>query len=364
MTGFPSSPMLTRRAEWIWRQRPAPPTGMAARFGPPRAVAEEANRFVYFRKTFTLEALLESTPLYISADGRYQLFVNGIFLGRGPARCDPAFQYYDTYEIAPHLRPGNNVIAVLVHSYGRHMAWYQLPRLEHAQHFGCGGLFVQGMGFDTDDSWRYLESAAWQQDTSAGAVGFVEIYDARQAPVDWQQPDFDDSGWSAAEVLLAPDWPNTPPIRPFPHMVPRDIPPLLEEVQQPLRVHRCAQVTEVADLPNLPAQIGAETMQGLTTCSAEGVDTLLDGGAVTVQTVPGQAVALVLDFGGTVTGRPFFEIDASAGAVIDIGTSERLQGSDEPRFHSVPDIGKCRQGDHTRGRQQEQLSGPASAISS
>ncbi len=335
MTSYPATAMASRRAEWIWRQRPAPPTGMAARFGPPRAVAEEMNRFVYFRKTFPLDALPQATPLHISADGRYQLFVNGNFLGRGPARCDPAFQYYDSYEIAPHLRPGQNVIAVLVHSYGRHMAWYQLPRLEPARLFGCGGLFVQGERFDTDESWRYLDSTAWQQDTSAGAVGFIEVYDARQAPVDWQSLDFDDSNWSGAEVLLAPDWPNTPPIRPFPHMVPRDIPPLLEEEQQPVRLHRCAQVTEVPDQPNLPLQIGAEALQALTSCTVEGFDNLLAGGAVPVQTTPGQAVVLVLDFGGTVTGRPFFEIDAPAGAIIDVGTSERLQDDHiEPRFHS------------------------------
>lgn len=343
MIVYPSTPMRTRRAEWVWRHRPALPTGMAARFGPPRSVADEANRFIYFRKTFTVDERAHTALLHISADGRYQLFVNGTFIGRGPARCDPAFQYYDSYEIAPHLRPGQNVIAVLVHSYGRHMAWYQLPRLEHARIFGCGGLFVQGdlqtgharLFIDTDTSWRYLEAAAWQQETSAGAVGFIEVYDARLAPPDWQLPEFDDSTWSTAELLTAPDWPRTPLIRPFPFMTPRDIPPLLERMHYAVRLHRAAQVAEANDQPNLPSQIGAEALQALTTCTVQGAEKLVHGGAVTVQTAPGQAVALVLDFGGTMTGRPCFTVDAPAGAIIDIGTAERLQDDHiEPRFHS------------------------------
>ncbi|MFN8487555.1 MAG: family 78 glycoside hydrolase catalytic domain [Caldilineaceae bacterium] len=343
MTAYPVIKMPTRRAEWIWRQRPAPPPGMAAIFGPPRSVADEQNRFVYFRKTFSLNGQAQSAPLHISADGRYQLFVNGRFIGRGPARCDPAFQYYDSYAIAEHLHEGQNVIAVLAHSYGRHMSWYQLPRLEHAQLFGCAGIFVQcdiqtgggALTIDSDTSWRYLESTAWQQNTSAGAVGFVEIYDARLAPVDWQALDFADANWPIAQILIAQGWPRTPATRPFPFMTPRDIPPLLERVQRAVRLHRCGQVTEVHDQPNLPLQIGAEALHDLTTCRVAGLDKLVNGGAVMVQTMPGQAVALVLDFGGTVTGRPTFVIDAPEGAIIDIGTSERLQEDHiEPRVHS------------------------------
>ena len=265
-------------------------------------------------------------------------------VGRGPARCDPAFQYYDTYAIAEHLRPGRNVIAVLGHSYGRDMAWYQLPRHEPAQMFGCGGIFVQSdievhgqtIRVDSDASWRYLESAAWQQDTSGGAVGFVEVFDARLAPLDWQAPDFDDAAWPVAQVLIGSTWPRTPPVRPFPVMAPRDIPLLLEKLQRPVRLHRCAEVIDVTDKPNLPQQIGAEAMLDLQRCRADGVDNLVDGGGeAIIRTAPGRAVAIVLDFGGTVTGRPTFAVSAPDGAVIDIGCSERLQDDHiEPREHS------------------------------
>ena len=316
-TPFPVTPMAVRRAEWVWRQRPSAPPGIAGVFANVRPFEQERNRFVYFRKTFELASTPDAATLHISADGRYQLFVNGILIGRGPARCDAAHQYYDTYAIAEHLQVGKNVIAVLGHSYGQYMAWYELPRYEAAKILGCGGIFVQSdihMGdtvvqVDSDATWRYQKSTAWQQQTPGGAVGFVEIYDAQLAPVDWQQVSFDDQNWPAAQVLIGATWPRTAPVRPFSFMTPRDIPPLLDEVRQPLRLERSAQVTEVSGQPNLPKQIGAEAFADLTTCRAEGVSNLIgDQGDAVIQTTPGQAVALVIDFGGTVTGRPYFEI--------------------------------------------------------
>ncbi|MCA9839904.1 MAG: family 78 glycoside hydrolase catalytic domain, partial [Trueperaceae bacterium] len=336
--------MKTRRAEWIWRERPAlTATGLALSFGPGRSLQEDKNCFVYFRKSFDIAADVKEAITHISADGRYQLFVNGQFVGRGPARCDPAFQYYDSYDIAPYLQKGANVIAVLGHSYGQNMAWYQLPRHEHAQRFACGGIFVQSdvitdgntIYIDSDESWRYLEAYAWQQDTSAGAVGFVEIYDARLAALGWQTLDFDDSGWPTATLLKSPGRPRTPMVRPFPHMVARDIPHLLERPQSAASLHRCGEVTEVPTSATLPQQIGAEAIYELKDCQVEGLSNLLGAGETKIRTVAGKAVAIVLDFGGTVTGRPVFTVTAPAGAIIDIGCSERLQDDHiEPREHT------------------------------
>ncbi len=345
MTTYSTIQMSSRRAEWIWRERPTlTDVGLALTFGPGRSAKEDQNRFVYFRKTFDLASKVAKAIIHISADGRYQLFVNGQFIGRGPARCDPAFQYYDSYDIAPHLQAGTNVIAVLGHSYGQAMAWYQLPRHEHAQRFGCGGIFVQAdlhigkqiLAVDSDASWRYLESSAWQQDTSAGAVGFVEVYDARLAPIDWQGLEFDDSSWKNAALLLEPARPRTPMVRPFPTMVARDIPHLLERSQYALALHRCAEVNEVPNMLSLPQQIGAETLYDLENCQVDEIDNVLTSkGKSTFHTVPGKAVAIVLDFGGTVTGRPVFTLTAPAGAIIDIGCSERLQADHiEPRAHT------------------------------
>ncbi|MBK8027479.1 MAG: hypothetical protein IPK19_40365 [Chloroflexi bacterium] len=130
-----------RRAEWIWRQRGL---GAIAFSTASPWLAEETNRYVTFRRRFDLPGAVTQALAHVSADGRYQLFVNGQFVRRGPARCNPAWQYVDPIDLAPYLRPGPNVIAALAHSYGRHTAWYELPSFEHIRAFGCGGFFLQG----------------------------------------------------------------------------------------------------------------------------------------------------------------------------------------------------------------------------
>ena len=80
-------------AEWIW------------------SPAYEQNKVpagvCYFRRTFTIDRQLESAKVFMAADNRYELFVNGRSIGGGGD-----WRKMDSFDIAPHLRKGNNVIAV------------------------------------------------------------------------------------------------------------------------------------------------------------------------------------------------------------------------------------------------------------
>jgi hypothetical protein len=71
----------------------------------------------YFKTIFTLPNVPRHMPLYISANNRYCLYVNGTEAGRGPCRGDHWHQYGDTVDIAAFLCPGENVIAVKVVAY-------------------------------------------------------------------------------------------------------------------------------------------------------------------------------------------------------------------------------------------------------
>jgi hypothetical protein len=178
MSGF------RRRAEWIWRRRGLKKLTFAATTPP---YAAERNLYLYFRKPFDLTAKPSSAECFVSADGRYQLFVNGKLFGRGPARCSPAAQCVDPYDVADALREGSNVIAALVHSYGRATSWYELPRGDHARAFGCGGFFFQmdircaeeTRSLDSDATWRYRIADGLQRDAPSGSLGFLEYFDAR-----------------------------------------------------------------------------------------------------------------------------------------------------------------------------------------
>ena len=104
-------------------------------------IEKEKNRYVYFRKVFSLSEVADNPEILVSADGRYRLYVNGNLAGRGPARCSPGHQSVDVYSIGSQLKKGKNVISALVHSYGRNTSWYELPKWEQARAFGCGGFF-------------------------------------------------------------------------------------------------------------------------------------------------------------------------------------------------------------------------------
>ncbi len=80
---------------------------------------------LHFRRTFSLETVPDSLPVLVSADNRYQLFVNGQRVGEGPARGDLLHWRYETYDLGPYLQRGDNVIAAQVWNYGVEGPWSQ-----------------------------------------------------------------------------------------------------------------------------------------------------------------------------------------------------------------------------------------------
>ena len=84
------------KARWIWTSE-----GVAHK-----------NYTFYARKTFTLPSRIASASVRVTADSRYRLYVNGVRVGRGPVKFDTRWMYYDTWDIAPLLKKGKNVIAV------------------------------------------------------------------------------------------------------------------------------------------------------------------------------------------------------------------------------------------------------------
>ncbi len=316
---------MHRRGKWIWRDRGAPfPISTFLANTDPKL---DANLFVQFRRSFRLDAVPGTATLRISVDGRYKLYVNGEFVGRGPARCDPQFQYYDEHDVAPHLRAGENTVAVLAHSYGMDTSWYELPRTDWSRAFGCGGLFVECdeiRALDTSEEWRYVVADAWERDTQPGRVGFVELLDARRLDDRWAAPGYDDSAWSPAIELRIPGIGIAPDAEPFPYMVARDIPLLLEESRDASVVTSMTEIVadDIADMIALANAPG----EPLTTGSIEHADSLLHGGGATiVRAEPGRALSIVLDFGRVVTGHPRIEVDGPAGAIVDLSYAERLR---------------------------------------
>src|SRR5262245_9888043 len=92
------------------------------------------NVVMQFRRAFTLGAAPAAARLHLSADTRYILYVNGERLGFGPARNYHTHYEYDSYDLTPHLRAGENVLAIAVVHWGEG-TFHQMA--------GCGGLLAQ-----------------------------------------------------------------------------------------------------------------------------------------------------------------------------------------------------------------------------
>jgi hypothetical protein len=331
------------RPPFIWTPRQAiDPRGSRAVYlgEPPRD--DGKNRWFFFRRTVNLAAKPDAAELSITVDGRYQLHVNGTYVGRGPVRANPLFQRFDTYDVAPHLRQGRNVMAVLVHVYGVDAAFYETTKGMWQPTFGDGGLWVDGfarvrgerVALASDEAWRCIQSKAWTQDVprSNHSLGFIEDLDGDALADDWMATDYDDSAWDLARAMLAGGGPPEAPYggqetRPFPILVPRGI-PRLEEKR--VAAQRIVWVRGLVPDPALPFHKRSyeETLTSPPDDALRNPDDLLrlEGGNAVVRTCPGRDVSILLDFGKIMTGHPRLELEARGGEIVEIACSESLPG--------------------------------------
>ncbi|MBV9306048.1 MAG: hypothetical protein JOZ45_07905 [Acidobacteriaceae bacterium] len=83
----------------------------------PDAPARDAGVF-HFRKTINLPNSPASFVVYVSADNRFILYVNGKQFGAGPASSDLFHWRYETFDLAPLLHTGDNIIGATVWNFG------------------------------------------------------------------------------------------------------------------------------------------------------------------------------------------------------------------------------------------------------
>ena len=223
-----STASLRWSGHWIGHQ-PRAATGTPADFLTGAEADREFSRSM-FRRTFDLETVPAAAPAKITADSRYVLWVNGQEVGRGPIRSQPYRHRYDSYDLAPYLSAGRNIIAVLVTYYGRPMSfWQPAPAGSNTDAALVFEAQLSDRMLVSDDSWRVRRSDAWSllAGTHAGEGVPVEIVDARKVPSGWRDADFDDSEWRPAPALPAIHpaslGETRPPTYPFGRLFPRGI---------------------------------------------------------------------------------------------------------------------------------------------
>ena len=72
-----------------------------------------------FQRTVSLAAKPAKCIIHVSGDNRYKLYVNGTWVSAGPARGDLYFWNFETLDIAPYLKAGENKVEALVWNEGK-----------------------------------------------------------------------------------------------------------------------------------------------------------------------------------------------------------------------------------------------------
>ena len=156
-----------------------------------RETGSERNEYVFFRKELQVNDAQVQGNINIYVDSWYALYVNGTYLGYGPSRSYHAHPYYDTYDLAPYLKTGKNVIAIKALSNG--MLTFRL-RDYHGGIAAWGAIKDGGETIDLSiKNWMSRKAEGYDQTAPRFnfATGAVEIQDFRK-----------DMNWNQAEQTL------------------------------------------------------------------------------------------------------------------------------------------------------------------
>ncbi len=263
----------------------------------PHAPARDYGVF-HSRKTFSLEHVPGKFVIHVSADNRYQLFVNGYRVCLGSARGDFFRWYFESVDIGPYLKRGRNIVAAVVWNFGAEMPQAQIS---YRTRFLLQGDTTREQFLDTraDGGWQVLHSRAYSPiledlkgQVMESAVGPGERFEAAHYPWGWEVGADGIAGWEPVTELLS---------RPMPQdgrsygavafLAPRPIPPMEMKRESFARIVRG------------PASI-----------------------PFTVP--PGSRVSVLLDHGAMTTAYPDLTVSGGAGATVKICYAESLWGKD------------------------------------
>jgi hypothetical protein len=157
----------------------------------------------YFRKSFSLAAILDSLPVHVSADNRYKLFVNEKQVSLGPARGDLLHWNYETVDLAPYLHSGKNVIAAQVWNEGKLRAEGHLS-LRTA--FILQGGTAEAEMLNTNETWKCIQDMSYKPAPVVMNTFYVagpgEKIDMAIQPKGWKSLSCNENEWKTPQPLI------------------------------------------------------------------------------------------------------------------------------------------------------------------
>jgi hypothetical protein len=300
------SPDFNWKARWIWLDDALDMDVMLA------------------RKTFHLNEIPNHAVLRITASSQYQLYINGQYVCRGPARCAPHHQSYDILEISGILKKGENLIAIRVH---------HQKELKSYQFDSRAGLLVQlnlDLGAEqktliSDTEWKVVADLSWDNEApkiSRFNQTVNDRIDFRNYQKAWNGEGFDDSTWPKATALMRESgWPEPqknaeaqPLTIPWTSLIPRDIPYLNE------KEIRAENLVE-ARLIDISIDKDPIKLTGIKEIRLTGTDNEIP------VSEKNKSWFLLYDFGEVLNGMPQLDIQGTAGTEVQIITAPFIVGN-------------------------------------
>src|SRR6266568_1674091 len=148
---------------------------------------------LHFKKSFTVTNLPSHFLVHVSADNRFVLYLNGERIGDGPARGDLAHWRYETFDLAAHLKTGENLLTATVWNFG---IYAPVAQITNRTAFLVEGDTAAESPVNTNDSWL-VEEEKGQMILARKDEGFDvymasgpgETLDAKRFDWDWQAAD-------------------------------------------------------------------------------------------------------------------------------------------------------------------------------
>lgn len=165
-----------------------------------------------FRKTFSASKNIKKARVYISAQGYYEMWINGIRVG--DKVLDPGYTHFDkralysSYDVTELVKSGENAVSAVLGNGFMNVQSLAVWSFENAR-WRQRPLMICELHIEYTDGEKTIVSSDKSWKTSTGPYIFNNIYsgdwyDARLEKNGWRLVDFDDFSWENAVAVKDP----------------------------------------------------------------------------------------------------------------------------------------------------------------